>query len=386
MVRKGGSALRRQLLGFPGYETLERKAVEAAEKYGKKTWDKIQPYLYENPETKRRFDEAAENVRKTKNEYLASRNASDKADDVKYGYAAKEREALNDINKAKREEKKLREYKLSMANEWGFPYEGNPYRYNIHAINTDDINDMSLKDLYEKHGITIFDPYDRKFINEMSRNGWTSEVSPFDPDVKGTITTPVPEEEQRKRFIEEPKRKSMDRFKKGIEHVWTTSRYLPGIYGAIPNAVEFAKAVDERDLGEMVSNSTAFLPLVGWLRKAKALNDAKKYASSPGIKLLKWNNMDNLANEFGKDKAEKIISYGNWADNSVNVTMNAIEDLSNNNNEMTTLEWLDSKIDRRPKVGDTEKKQFGGRVGIKKKRFDKSEKRFMDLLGEVSSR
>nr|DAR36621.1 MAG TPA: hypothetical protein [Caudoviricetes sp.] len=172
MVRKGGSALRRQLLRFPGYETLERKAVETAEKYGKKTWDKIQPYLYENPETKRRFDEAAENVRKTKNEYLASRNASDKADDVKYEYAAKEREALNDINKAKREEKKLRKYKLSMANEWGFPYEGNPYRYNIHAINTDDINDMSLKDLYEKHGITIFDPYDRKFINEMSRNGW----------------------------------------------------------------------------------------------------------------------------------------------------------------------------------------------------------------------
>ena len=135
-----------------------------------------------------------------------------------------------------------------------------------------------------------------------------------------------------------------------------------------------------------MSNSTAFLPLVGWLRKMKALNDAKKYTNAPGIKLLKWNNMDDLANEFGKDKAEKIMIYGNWADNATNVTMNAIEDLSNNNNEMTTLEWLDSKLDRRPKVGDTEKKQFGGRVGIKKKRFDKSEKRFMDLLGEVSSR
>lgn len=172
IVRRGGSALRRQALRLPGYEALERKAVETAEKYGKKTWDKLQPYLYENPETKRKFDEAAENLRKTKNEYLASRDASDKANDVKYEYAKKEREALNDINKAKREEKKLREDKLSMTNEWGFTYEGNPYRYNIHAINTDDINDMNIKDLYEKHGITIFDPYDRKFINEMSRNGW----------------------------------------------------------------------------------------------------------------------------------------------------------------------------------------------------------------------
>lgn len=226
----------------------------------------------------------------------------------------------------------------------------------------------------------------KKRFMQQGSGDWTSEISSYDEDVKGTITTPIPEEEQRRRFIEDPQKKSMDRFKKGVEHVWTASRYLPGIYGAIPNAVEFAKAVDERDLGEMVSNSTAFLPLIGWIRKAKALNDAKKYASSPGIKLLKWNNMDDLANEFGKDKAEKIINYGNWADNTANVTMNAIEDLSNNNDEMTTLEWLDSKIDRRPKVGDTEKKQSGGRVGIKRKRFDKSEKRFIDLLGEVSSR
>lgn len=96
--------------------------------------------------------------------------------------------------------------------------------------------------------------------------------------------------------------------------------------------------------------------------------------------------MDDLANEFGKDKAEKIISYGNWADNTANATMNAIEDFTKDKNEMTTLEWLDRRLDRRHKVGDTEKKQSGGRVRIKKKRFDNSEKRFMDLLGEVSSR
>ena len=226
----------------------------------------------------------------------------------------------------------------------------------------------------------------KKGFMQDGSGDWTSEILPYDEDVQGTITIPISEERQRRKFIGEPRRRSMDRFKKGVEYVWTASRYLPGIYGIIPNAVEFAKAIDERDLGEMVSNSTSFLPLVGWLRKAKALNDAKGYVSSPGIKLLKWNNMDDLANEFGKDKAEKIISYGNWVDNTANVTMNAIEDLIKDKNEMTTLEWLGSRLDRRPKVGDTGKKQPGGRVGIKKKRFDSPGKRFMDLPGEVSSR
>ena len=50
------------------------------------------------------------------------------------------------------------------------------------------------------------------------------------------------------------------------------------------------------------------------------------------------------------------------------------------------LPYWDSKLNRRSKVGNTEKKQSGGRVGVKKKRFDNSEKRFMDLLGEVSLR
>lgn len=276
---------------------------------------------------------------------------------------------------------------ISISEE-GIPYKHVENHFDKYTVTTGPVPINSAKDVKIYNRASNGEIIPKEHMRKLQHGGsnWTSEISSFDPDVKGTITTPIPEEEQKKRFIEDPQGKSMDRFKKGVEHVWTASRYLPGIYGAIPNAVEFTKAVDERSLGEMMSNSTAFLPLIGWIRKMKALNDAKKYASSPGIKLLKWNNMDDLANEFGKDKAEKIISYGNWADNAANVTMNAIEDLTKDKNEMTTLEWLDRKLDRRPKVGDTEKKQSGGRVGIKRKRFDKSEKRFMDLLGEVSSR
>ena len=58
----------------------------------------------------------------------------------------------------------------------------------------------------------------KRFMQQGSGN-WTSEISPYDEDVKGTITTPIPEEEQRRRFIEDPQKKSMDRFKKGVEHV-----------------------------------------------------------------------------------------------------------------------------------------------------------------------
>lgn len=173
MVRKGGSALRRQALRLPGYEALERKAVEAAEKYGKKTWKRLQPYLYENPETKRKFDEAAENMRKTKEEYLSSKDAYDKADDIKYEYAKKEREALRDIGKAKQEEKKLREGKLSMTDEWGFSYEGNPFRANRRIEQIPNFfRNSSIKDIYKDFGITAFDPNDRRFINEMVKNGW----------------------------------------------------------------------------------------------------------------------------------------------------------------------------------------------------------------------
>lgn len=272
--------------------------------------------------------------------------------------------------------------------EEGIPYKHVENHFDRYTVTTGPVPINSAKDVKIYNRAPNGEIIPKEHMRKLQHGGsdWTSEISSFDPDVQKTITTPVPEEEQRRRFIEDPQRKSMDRFKKGIEYIWTASRYLPGIYGAIPNAVEFAKAVDERDLGGMMSNSTAFLPFVGWLRKMKALNDAKKYANAPGIKLLKWKNMDDLANEFGKDKAEKIISYGNWADNAANVTMNAIEDLTKNKNEITTLEWLDRKLDRRPKVGDIEKKQFGGRIGIKKKRFDNSEKRLMDLLGEVSSR
>lgn len=81
----------------------------------------------------------------------------------------------------------------------------------------------------------------KKRFMQRGSGDWTSEILPYDEDVKGTITTPVSEEEQRRIFIEEPRRRSMDRFKKGVEYVWTASRYFPGIYGAIPNAAEFAK-------------------------------------------------------------------------------------------------------------------------------------------------
>lgn len=173
IVRKGGSALRRQALKLPGYEEFERKAIEAAEKYGKNTWDNLQPYLYENPETKRRFDEAVENVRKTKEEYLSSKNAYDKADDIKYEYAKKEREALRDINIAKQEEEKLRKGKLSMTDTWGFPYKGNPFRANRRIEQIPDFfRNSSIKDIYKDFGITAFDPNDRRFINEMVKNGW----------------------------------------------------------------------------------------------------------------------------------------------------------------------------------------------------------------------
>lgn len=94
IVRKGGSALRRQALKLPGYEALERKAVETAEKYGKKTWEKLQPYLYIDYKDKDAYEAAIEERKAARKAYDKSLKESVEAN-KKYIEASKE---FNDVS------------------------------------------------------------------------------------------------------------------------------------------------------------------------------------------------------------------------------------------------------------------------------------------------
>lgn len=171
MVRKGGSALRRQALRLPGYEALERKAVETAEKYGRKTWDKLQPYLYLDERETEKLDNARKKIEETKIKKDEAKDVKDKAWDEVYNAKKKEEEALSEMYRTRTWEENVRG-KLDMTDTWGFQNSGNPYRYKFQQQKIDDIENLSLPELYDKYGITIFDPNDRRFIGQLVNNGW----------------------------------------------------------------------------------------------------------------------------------------------------------------------------------------------------------------------
>lgn len=211
----------------------------------------------------------------------------------------------------------------------------------------------------------------RRFM-QNGGSDWTSEINSFDPDVNNTITITESSKRQKERFKKNSEHDSAQRFKNGADIVWTALRYVPGPIGLIANSVELAKAIDEKDNTQIFTNILSVAPLLGYGLKAKSIIEANRYINYPGIKLLKFKNVDDLSNEFGRKNAEEIIKYGNHINNGANIGSNAYEDVRRQNK--STLDWIGEKINKN-------KYKNGGRV---KKRFDNSEKRFLNLISEVS--
>lgn len=264
---------------------------------------------------------------------------------------------------------------ISISEE-GIPYKHVKNHFDKYTVTTDAIPINNAKDvkIYKRaiNGEIIPEEHMRRL--QQGGSDWTSEINSFDPDVNNTITITEPAKRQKERFKKNSEHDSVERFKKGADIVWTALRYVPGPTGLIANSVELAKAIDEKDNTQIFTNLLSVAPLLGYGLKAKSMIDANRYINSPGIKLLKFKNADDLSNEFGRKSAEEIIKYGNHINNGANIGSNAYEDIIGQNK--STLDWIGEKINKN-------KYKNGGKV---KKRFDNSEKRFLNLIREVSLR
>lgn len=141
----------------------------------------------------------------------------------------------------------------------------------------------------------------RRFMQDGG-SGWTSEVSPWDLDVKGTISGKTrfgTKSEEKKYLIEDPQREAMNRFKTGAGLVKEVAGLTPA--GDTIDAVDFYNAAKNGDGFGMALTGLGFIPIAGNALK-KAGSTARKYGKAAL----------SLAAEEASDNAYDIIGkYGN---------------------------------------------------------------------------
>lgn len=190
----------------------------------------------------------------------------------------------------------------------------------------------------------------RRFMQQGSSD-WTSEISPYDEDVKGTISGKTrfgTNAEERKYFIEDAQEEASERFKTGAGIVKDVASFTPA--GDVVDVADMYNAYKNGDNTGMILASLGFIPFIGNAAKKtgktlkRFVNNAKDeidYRKSKFIDELDFRKdvlKDNIEDikEVLKYKASKAIDdfsynektskYAKWIDDNILGKINFVDD------------------------------------------------------------